>query len=128
MGVQKAIEHAERILPGQPAPEGREDRRWQAIIKVGEYIEDCPSEVWRFARKWGAHSNADLRAAVATCLVEHLLEYHFETIIPLVEEACDRGKRFADTTAICSRFGQADTPKNRRRFQRLLARIQKNSL
>jgi hypothetical protein len=125
--VQEAIEHTERILPGQPAPDGRRDPRWQAIIKIGEYIEDYPPEVWRFARKWGAHANRDLRAAIATCLVEHLLEYHFEQMIPLVEEACDQSKRFADTVALCWEFGQTESAKNRRRFKRLLHRIQKSS-
>jgi len=118
--VQNAIERAERILPGRPAPDGRRDPRWQAIIRVGEYTEDYPSEVWNFARKWGAHGNADLRAAIATCLVEHLLEHHFERIIPLIEEACKRSKRFADTVSLCWEFGQTESTKNLRRFKRLL--------
>jgi hypothetical protein len=123
--VAKAVEHAERILPGKPAPDGKRDPRWQAIIKVGGYIESHPAEVWRFARKCGAHPDADLRAAVATCLIEHLLADHFESIIPLVEEACDRSKRFADTVAMCWDFGQMKAPKNQRRWRQLLRRIGK---
>jgi hypothetical protein len=84
-------------------------------------------EVWRFARRWGAHANADLRAAIATCLIEHLLEYHFEQIIPLVEEACDQSKQFAETVALCWNFGQTQSVKNRTRFKRLLHRIEKRS-
>lgn len=83
-------------------------------------------EVWRFARKWGAHANADLRAAVATCLIEHLLECHFDAIMPLVEEACDQSKRFADAVTLCASFGQAEAPENRRRFKRLLETVKKN--
>jgi len=125
--AQRAIERAERILPGRPAPEGKPDPRWQAIIKVGEYIEDDPLEVWRFARKWGARGDVDLRAAIATCLVEHLLERHFERIIPLVEEACDQSKRFAETVSLCWEFGQTESAKNRRRFKRLLQTIRERS-
>jgi len=125
--VQKAIERAERMLPGHPALDGVMDPRWQAIIEVSEYTEDHPSEVWRFARKWGAHANKDLRAAVATCLVEHLLECRFEQIMPLVEAACHESKRFADTVALCWEFGQTETTENQRRFRRLLRRIRKRS-
>lgn len=127
MAVQKAIERAERILPGHPAPDGVRDPRWQAVIGVGKYIENHPLDVWRFARKWGAHANKDLRAAVASCLVEHLLERHFEQIIPLVEAACGESKRFADTVAMCWEFRQTETTENQRRFRRLLRRIQKRS-
>jgi hypothetical protein len=123
--VEVAIERAERILPGWPAPEGERDPRWQAIIKVGECIESHPLEVWRFAREWGAHANEDLRMAVATCLVEHLLEYDFDQIIPLVEQACGQSKRFADTVSSCWEFGQTKTPKNQKRFRRLLQQIRR---
>jgi hypothetical protein len=94
---------------------------------VGEYIDEQPLEVWRFARKWGAHANKDLRAAIAVCLIEHLLEYHFEQIIPLVEAACDESKRFAYTVTVCSEFGQTKGTENRLRFHRLLRRIRKGS-
>ena len=127
MAVQTAIKREERILLGHPAADAAKDPRWQAIIKVGEFIEDEPSEVWKFARKWGSHANKDLRAAIATCLVEHLLECHFAQIIPLVELACDESKRFADTTAMCWEFGQTETSENRRRFRRLLRRVRKRS-
>ena len=40
--VQQAIRDAEKLLPGVPAPDGEPDPRWQAIIKVGEYIETEP--------------------------------------------------------------------------------------
>src|ERR1041384_7653640 len=87
MTVYQATRKAERVLPGKQAPEGQLDARWQAIIAVADHIEDHPDEVWSFARKWGAHASPDLRAAVATCLVEHLLEHHFDHIFPLVTEA-----------------------------------------
>jgi hypothetical protein len=123
--VQKAIDRAERILPGRPAPEGPLDPRWQVIIEVSEYIGSHPLEVWAFARRWGTHASADLRAAVATCLVEHLLERHFERIIPLVEEACDQSKRFADTVTMCWQFGRTKIPKNQKRFKRLLRQVKR---
>ena len=39
VAVHRAIARAERVLPGKPAAEGKRDPRWQAIIRVGEFIE-----------------------------------------------------------------------------------------
>ncbi|HEV2296008.1 MAG TPA: hypothetical protein VGR35_19340 [Tepidisphaeraceae bacterium] len=46
VAVQRAIARAERILPGKPARDGKRDLRWQAIIRVGEFIETQPEAVW----------------------------------------------------------------------------------
>src|SRR3974390_3650245 len=101
MSVAAAIRKAERILPGKEVPNGKTDARGRASIAVADHIEVYPDEVWRFTRKWGAHPNADLRTAVATCLLEHLLEEHFDQIFPLVSEACTRGKCFSDPFSSC---------------------------
>jgi hypothetical protein len=114
--VRRAIARADAILPGRPAPDAERDPRWQAIIRVGEFIESEPEAVWAFAIRWGKHGQTDLRTAVATCLVEHLLEYHFELIFPLVRQAALNSVRFADTFERCWWFGQAEYPKNARRI------------
>jgi hypothetical protein len=119
MSVAHAIRKAERILPGKEAPEDELDPRWQAIIDVSEHIQQHPEEVWQFTRKWGAHANADLRTAVATCLLEHLLEHHFSRMFPLVSEACRHNRRFADTFSRCGEFGQTRNWRNVRRFRAL---------
>jgi uncharacterized DUF497 family protein len=76
MSVSESIRDAEAILPGIPAPEGDEDPRWQAIIAIAEYIETDPEEVWPFVARWGTSTQEDLRVAIATCLLEHMLGYH----------------------------------------------------
>ena len=119
MTVQEAIRRAEQILPGTPAPEGEQDPRWQAIIAVGDFIESDPLAVWEFTSKWGRHANTDLRMAISTCLLEHLLEYHFDLIFPKVQEAVRKSKRFAGTFRICWRFGQAADASNAKRLDRL---------
>src|SRR5687767_7228998 len=105
--VRRAIARAESILPGKPAPEGKRDPRWQAIIRVGRFIESDPEPVWQFAHRWGKHAQADLRHAIATCLLEHLLEHHFELLFPRVRKAVLKSPRFADTFSSCWLFGQA---------------------
>jgi len=115
MNVHEAIQAAERILPGTPASSGNQDPRWQAIIAVGEHIEDSPEQVWQFTVRWGSHPDPDLRNAVATCLLEHLLEYHFELLFPRVEKAAMAEPLFADTFLSCWQFGEPDKKSKRMR-------------
>lgn len=117
--VRQAIADAEKMLPGVPASEDKADPRWQAIIEIGEYIETEPHEVWPFILKWGKHSSGDVRMAVATCLLEELLGYHFKEYFPKVKEACKRSKRFADTFCSCWQLGQTDEPENLKAFKAL---------
>jgi hypothetical protein len=120
MTISQAIRRANSILPGRPAPEGQRDPRWQAIITVGEFVETEPEAVWAFVERWGKHPSKDLRAAIATCLLEHLLEYHFNLLFPRVERLVRTSKRFAETLSWCSKFGQAKKARNAARLDRLL--------
>ncbi len=118
--VKNAIRRAERILPGTPAPDGEEDPRWQAIIHVGYFVQTQPEEVWTFVQRWGKHPNADLRTAIATCLLEDLLGNHFDLIFPRVEREVRISKRFGDTLKRCWKLGQAKKPHNAAKIDRLL--------
>jgi hypothetical protein len=117
--VRRAIARAQSILPGRPAPDGQLDPRWQAIIRVGAFIESHPEPVWEFARRWAKHAQADLRAAIATCLLEHLLEHHFESLFPRIRREALASVRFADTLTACWPFGVAALPRNIARVERL---------
>ena len=120
--LKNAIRRAERILPGKPAPEGENDPRWQAIIAIEDFVETQPQAVWAFVRRWGKHSNPDLRSAIATLLLEHLLEYHFDLIFPSVEGEVRISKRFRGTLKRCWKLGQAKNPRNAAKIGRLLRR------
>jgi hypothetical protein len=122
MDVGDAIREADAILPGVESEE-LVDPRWQAIIRVGEYVETDPEPVWQFIRRWGAYPDEDLRAAVATVLLEHLLEYHFAAYFPLVEREAVGNPLFGDTFLSCWRFGQAKEPGNADRFVSLVAQL-----
>jgi hypothetical protein len=123
MSVQDVIERANAILPGRAAPEGQRDWRWQCIIDLGEYVESNPEEVWAFVAHWGGHRDEDLRSAIATCLLEHLLEHHFDVIFPRVEQRALGDKRFGAMFSICAKCGQAELPKNAPRFDALKAAV-----
>ena len=119
MSVRDAIEYANSLLPGTPAPEGAHDPRWQAIIAVADYIESQPEEVWQFVVRWGGHRQGDLRSAIATCLLEHLLEAHFCLIFPRVCELVMKDGLFADTFSGCWKFGQSEMGRNSEQFDEL---------
>lgn len=75
MSVNAAIERAKATLHFAPVDEGR-DPRWQAIIDVSEYLESDPEPIWGFIKELHDTPDDDLLAALATCLLEHLFEYH----------------------------------------------------
>src|SRR5262245_41994830 len=123
MTVQDAISAAEELLPGVPAPDGHLDARWQAIIEVSEYIPTNANDVWRFALRWGGSEEPDLRAAIATCLIEHLLEHDFEAFFPRVASQARADANFAKTIRMCWQLGQAEVPTNAIRFRALVAEL-----
>ena len=100
MNVAAAIAKAEALLPGCPAPDEQLDPRWQAIIEVSEFIDSQPHQVWAFARKWASHQQEDLQVAIATCVLEHLLEHDFATFFPLVSAEARASAAFARTLAV----------------------------
>jgi hypothetical protein len=59
--------------------------------------------------------------AISTCLLEHLLQYHFDRFIASVEDAAMSDARFADTVTGCWKFGQAEEPSRAARLDRLQA-------
>ena len=97
------------------------DCRWQAIIIVGEFIQINPSEVWKVVVKYDRSEDDDMRSAVARVLLEHLLEYHFQTFFPKVKREAFRSPLFADTLMRCSAFGQAKH--NWQKVERVLKQV-----
>lgn len=124
--VWDAIASAERILPGEAAAEETRDPRWQAIIAVGHFIQEEPDAIWSFILRWGSNADEDLRTAVATCLLEHLLDHHFSRFFPQIEEAVRSNALFADTFSKCWKFGQAKEEDNAKRFDGLQAECRKS--
>jgi hypothetical protein len=84
------------------------DCRWQALIVVGEQVVRRPEVVWDAVQRYGISDDEDMRDGVATVLLEHLLEHHFERFFPLVKKAVASGKgMLRDTLARCWAFGDA---------------------
>lgn len=122
MGVDEAIKAADSLLPGVPVDEGP-DPRWQAIVAVGEHLESDPEAVWEFVRRWGGHPQEDLRDAVSTCLLEHLLEFDFATYFAKSETLALADPLFADMVTSCWPSERSLSPGDAERFARLVGRL-----
>jgi hypothetical protein len=76
--------------------------RWQALILVGAGVEREPDLVWEVVATEGGSRDSDMRAGVATVLLEHLLDAHFDVYFPKVRERVLSGdERFADMANLC---------------------------
>jgi hypothetical protein len=109
--IGRALARAERLLPGKPAYPA--DSRWRAMLDIkDDFIKTHPEEIWLFVLRWGKHPQTDLRDAIACCLLEHLLEHHYNLLFPRVREAAKVSRRFADTLRRCYWMGEAAWPPN----------------
>ena len=98
------------------------DCRWQAAIVVGESIETEPEKVWEVVCEYGTSTDEDMRVAVATVLLEHLLEHHFDTYFPKLRQRIEDGAPLlADTLSRCWLFG--DAIPHEREIEALAARL-----
>jgi hypothetical protein len=101
-----------------------ENKRWQAAIKLGELSESRPAIIWPLVVKYGSHRNSDVRMAIATCVLEHILEYHFTPYFRKVKKIVSSGnQKFADTVKSCWKFGESELPANSRKLDRLIEQI-----
>jgi hypothetical protein len=123
MELTEAIAAAEALLPGRATGDRGLDPRWQAIVDVAEFIPIDPEPVWEFAARWGCNDDPDLRAAIASCVMEHLLEHHFDLLFARVETLARENASFADTLKLCSELGQAARRVNAARLRQLKGQL-----
>lgn len=106
---------------------GDEASVWKAAEALGEYAEANPEMIWPLVVKHGSSDNAEVRAAIATCVLEHILECHFERYFPMVEAIVRNGNRcFAETFLTCWKFGQSEEPGRSKRWDALGAYIREH--
>lgn len=119
MTLAEALARAAALLDGGPPPVGQRDHRWPAVARLAAFIDDEPDAIWGFVEHWGNDPDAQVRTAIATCLLEQLLDKHFARCFPHVESAVRRSPQFADTFLLCWPFGEASQDANVRRFEAL---------
>src|SRR5438552_1044271 len=65
----KFLQLANELLPDKDT-----DCRWQSAIVIGEFIASAPDKVWDVIVRYGDSDDPDMRTAIGTVLLEHLLQ------------------------------------------------------
>ena len=116
-----ALDRLERLLPGRPAKGvNAVDSRWMAMLAIQDrFIVSHPEEIWVFVLRWAKHPMTDIRDAIACCLLEHLLEHHYDLLFPRIRAAAKRSTRFRDALRRCYWLGEAARPEHAKALDRL---------
>ena len=75
--------------------------RWQSLIIIGEYINRFPDEILNIIIKYGSSEDKDMRTAIATILLEHLLEKDFKKYFSLYKNISKNNFFLLDTLSKC---------------------------
>ena len=96
-------------LAGKLARDRRTPVRWGALECLEHYVETHPRRIWPVAAQLGRSPDPDLRGGVACALLEHLLQYHYDTYFPKIRDKIESGdQKMLEMLGICYRFGQAE--------------------
>lgn len=93
-------------------------------MAVAEFIVEEPEPVLEFALHWAGTDDEDLRSAIACCVIEHLLEHHFELVFPRIEATARADRNVASAVQTCWRFGASELPPNAARLRSLQNELQ----
>lgn len=90
--------------------------RWSAAAELSEFVVEYPDLLWPLVVRQGSSEHEDLRMAIATCVLEHILEHHFDEYFPKLESAIRSGNAaLKRTLARCWKFGDSEVPSNSER-------------
>ena len=82
----------------------RDDPAPDRSFVIGEFIASAPDKVWDVIVRYGDSDDPDMRTAIGTVLLEHLLQRHGSRFRPLVEQLAHRSPRFAEMCRVRSDF------------------------
>lgn len=103
---------------------GDESRIWKAAEQLGELAETEPRKIWSLVEKHGSSQNPEVRQAIATCVLEHVLQFHFDEYFSRVEQLINGGNsNFADTFRLCWKFDESWTNDDKRRWNALRSQL-----
>lgn len=91
--------------------------RWQAVIECSNWLKDTPEWVWEVICEFGDSDDDDMRAAIWTCMLEHLLEDYFDEYFPRVKAHVGKASpNFADCVRMSGSFLPEDKVQEFRAF------------
>jgi hypothetical protein len=100
-----------------------EDLVWQIVITIQDNMNQSPEFAWSIVSEFGSKDDELVKEPIATCLLEHLLEHHFERYFPQVEKSIRAGNfEMAKTFLLCWKYGQSKIEVNEKKWD-LLAKF-----
>ncbi len=105
-------------------PDRNNDIRWGILtIALSPILRDWePEQLWPLVVKWGSVKNRDIRTGVGVCVLEHILEHHFDEYFRRSKQLIEGGNRlFGFTLSCCGKWGQTQEPANAEAFDALVA-------
>lgn len=118
MGLDEDLQGLERRVEA-----GDDSDRWAAAAQLSEYVADHPDRIWPMVLRLASSQKDDVRQAVATNVLEHILEHHFDKFFPLIEADVQRGnENLRDSLRLCWKFGQSLDRSRSKRWDRLVER------
>lgn len=98
--------------------------RWHAAASLTDYAYRTPGYLWPVVLSYGSSEDIDLRQAVATCLLEHILEKHFSRFFPRLKAEIESGNDLlGETFLLCAKFGQSNLPQNSSSWEAMRRRL-----
>ena len=99
---------------------------WRLAIEASNYIPSCPDQIWELILNNGVRSDEEIKLIVATCLLEHLLEFNFMGFFPKLRFAVLVEKiQLSETFLLCWKYGQSEEPQNSAQWDKLVDEIER---
>lgn len=101
-------------------------KRRKAAVDLAEHAENFPELVWPLVVKYGSSKDGNLRVAIATCVLDRVLQFHFDEYFPKAEELVLEGNpEFREALNCCWKYGLSEDELNASRWEKLLKRTEK---
>lgn len=97
-----------------------ERTRWKAAIALSHVAASDPEIAWPLVIRHGSRRHADVRMAIGVCVLEDILETHFDAFFPRVAATARSNRWFRDSFSSCRPCGLARSPRNIKLWRRLL--------
>jgi hypothetical protein len=96
---------------------------WSACVVLSYFVDQHPLQLFSIIQSVAEVASDDQRTALAKCLLEHLMESHFDFVIDSITIEPNPSQRFAlaDILSRCWPYGEAENHSNWKKVETLLS-------
>ena len=97
---------------------------WQIAADSWDDATERPDDAWPHMIEALAVADDDSIGAIATCILEHILEHDFSYFDRVEQEIATGNIKMRRAFLLCSRFGHSKLPESEQRWNKLVASLQ----